>query len=71
MSPAELDLALNGFFIYARADGTRYVSSSYKLRDYGIECVGRTGPLTDEDLQGTVAEAVARHDAILQSLEAR
>ncbi len=61
MSPAQLDLLIQGFFIYERADGTRYLSADYKLKDLGVLCLGRSGGLTQEDLQGTVAEAIERH----------
>jgi hypothetical protein len=49
MNPAQLDLLTSGLFIYERPDGSTYKSHDYKLRDYGVKCVGRTGRLTDDE----------------------
>lgn len=65
MTPAELDILLNGAFIYEALDGTRYASWSYKLRDYGCKMVGRTGALTDADLARPSTDVLADLNAAI------
>jgi hypothetical protein len=60
MTPAQLDLITNGAFIYRRADGSRYASLDYRLRDLGIELVGRSGPLTADDLSKPAGDLIDR-----------
>jgi hypothetical protein len=59
MSPWLLDLILSGLFIYERADGSTYTSHDYKLRDYGVKCVGRTGRMSEEDIKALLDELSA------------
>jgi hypothetical protein len=59
MTPAQLDLLLNGLFIYEGPDGSLYKSHDYKLCDYGVKCVGRTGRLTDEEWRSYFEERAA------------
>jgi hypothetical protein len=63
MTPAQLDLIIQGLFIYEAADGTTYKSHDYKLRDYGVNCVGRTGPLSETQWREYFALAAATRRA--------
>lgn len=60
MTPAQLDLLLNGAFIYADRHGKPFASFDYKLRDFGMTLLRRSGPLSDADLQCKPDEILAR-----------
>lgn len=67
VTPHQLDILMNGAFIYERPDGSRYASLDYKLREYGIPCVGRTGKMSETDIHGPPSEYLARCNASLFS----
>ncbi len=60
MTPVQLDLVLNGAFIYEASDGRPFASIDYKLRDYGVKLLRRAGPMTEADFAGDVAAYLAR-----------
>lgn len=59
MTPAQLDLLVNGAFIYERPDGSRYATWSNMAR-FGVDAVSRSGPLTADDLAHPATEVLAR-----------
>ena len=59
MTPRELDLLLQGAFIYQRADGSRY-ASWHNYERFGVDPIGRSGKLTAEDLQTPASEVLER-----------
>ena len=60
MTPAQLDILLNGAFVYQRSDGTEYASFDYAMQKLGVRCLRRTGPLSAEDLRRTPDQVLAR-----------
>jgi hypothetical protein len=58
MTPAELDILLNGAFIYERPDGSRYAAWS-SLGKFGVDHVGRSGALSQADIQRPASEVLA------------
>jgi hypothetical protein len=59
MSPRELDMLIQGAFIYERADGSRYASWS-NFEKFGVKPIGRSGKLSAEDLQTPASEVLER-----------
>jgi hypothetical protein len=64
MSPAELDLLIQGAFIYQAPDGSRYATWS-DMSKFGVKPVGRSGKLSADDLQTPASEVLARINAAL------
>lgn len=67
MTPAQLDIILNGAFIYERKDGSRFASFDYKLGDWGVKRAGRTGALTEADLSRPSSDVLADLNATLSA----
>jgi hypothetical protein len=64
MSPAELDIVLNGAFICERPDGTRYAVWS-RPPEWARVTFTRSGPLSEADLQTPASEVLAALNAKL------
>lgn len=58
MSPAELDVLMQGAFICQRPDGTKYATWS-RPRSWERVSFTRSGPLTAADLQRPASEVLA------------
>jgi hypothetical protein len=62
MTPRELDLLIQGAYLYERPDGTRYASWSDFTR-FGVEPYGRSGKLTAQDIQTPASVVLERINA--------
>lgn len=67
MTPTQLDIVLNGAFIYRASDGKLFASFDYRLGKYGAELVRRSGPLSESDLSRSSTDVLADHNAALAS----
>ena len=59
MTPAELDIVMNGAFIYRRPDGSRYAMWG-NMEKFGIKPIARSGALTSADLAMPASEVLVR-----------